>query len=116
MEDNEFKMPATQERKRKGDTFEFNISSNDPKRQQADSSRPYRCEHPNCGKAFDRSSDLKVHSRTHTGLKPYVCGVETCGKSFNRSDALSRHAKIHNGVKTYVCEVEACGKAFFSSK
>ena len=55
------------------------------------SRRVYACEV--CGRVLRDSSDLRRHSRTHSGDKPFSCTF--CGKRFGRRDHLNNHAVIH---------------------
>lgn len=55
--------------------------------------RPFRCDHPSCGKTFTRNEELTRHKRIHTGLRPHAC--PRCGKRFGRKDHLKKHLKTH---------------------
>uniref|UniRef100_A0A8D1TAA1 Zinc finger protein 677-like n=2 Tax=Sus scrofa TaxID=9823 RepID=A0A8D1TAA1_PIG len=68
--------------------------------------RPYRCD--DCGKAFNQYSHLTTHQRVHTGEKSYKCDV--CGKVFSRNSHLANHQRMHTGEKPYKCD--ECGRAF----
>ena len=94
--------------------------------------RTYICDE--CGKHFDRKSNLTAHKQTHNGKKPcdicpqvfsqnvdvykhkrihnggntFVCDI--CRQGFSQSSHLVRHKQIHTGEKTYICDT--CGKGF----
>ncbi|XP_051033225.1 zinc finger protein 120-like [Phodopus roborovskii] len=68
--------------------------------------KPYECHQ--CGKAFARPSERKIHERSHTGEKPYECSQ--CGKTFAYPSSLQRHERNHTVEKPFECH--QCGKAF----
>lgn len=74
--------------------------------------RPYHCTHENCNKSFIQRSALTVHSRTHTGEKPHVCDYEGCTKAFSDSSSLARHRRIHTGKRPYICQEPTCERSF----
>lgn len=69
--------------------------------------KPYKCKL--CDKQFARGGGLAQHLRTHDGLKPYGCKL--CGAHFTSSANLTNHAKRHLGLRDYMCHI--CGKAFY---
>ncbi|KAG5856196.1 hypothetical protein ANANG_G00005470 [Anguilla anguilla] len=63
---------------------------------------------PECGRAFNSHSNLRIHLNVHTGARPYSCA--DCGKSFSQSGALKIHRRIHTGERPYTCDF--CGRGF----
>ncbi|XP_069610951.1 zinc finger protein 502-like [Ranitomeya imitator] len=68
--------------------------------------KPYSCLE--CGKCFNKKSNLAAHQRSHTGEKAFLC-LE-CWKYFKEKSSLARHQRIHTGEKPYSCS--ECGKCF----
>ena len=105
---------------------------------EGNNERPHKCTY--CHHAFKKSSHLRQHVRSHTGLsdqhllvvtsagrhvclsshlpvffgtgeKPYQC--VTCHRSFVSSGVLKAHMKTHTGLKNYKCLI--CDSTFTTS-
>jgi len=50
-----------------------------------------------CGKVYTRKYGLKIHIRTHTGLKPLSCRF--CARSFSDPSNLNKHVRLHTQSK-----------------
>ena len=53
--------------------------------------QPYVCQQ--CNKVFSRPSSLKIHGHSHTGEKPFRCPHPDCGKAFSVRSNMKRHEK-----------------------
>ncbi|KAK8168981.1 hypothetical protein BKA80DRAFT_253308 [Phyllosticta citrichinensis] len=51
----------------------------------------YICQ--TCNKAFSRPSSLRIHSHSHTGEKPFKCPHPNCGKAFSVRSNMKRHER-----------------------
>ncbi|KAJ3413430.1 Metallothionein expression activator [Chytridiales sp. JEL 0842] len=68
-----------------------------------------QCEHPGCGKTFQKVFNLRAHMKIHALEKVFTCTL--CESSFRRSHDLRRHLKsLHTGVRAYPCFT--CPKSF----
>ncbi|XP_056594669.1 general transcription factor IIIA, b isoform X2 [Triplophysa dalaica] len=67
--------------------------------------RFYVCNYQNCGKAFGKKKQLKIHTCKHTKEFPFECDFKDCDKKFSTSKDLKLHEKVHKG---YPCAEEYC--------
>jgi len=66
------------------------------RRNRKERRRQHECLY--CPKAFDRPSSLAAHIKTHTGDKPFKCDHPGCGKDFAVRSNLTRHLRMHGIV------------------
>lgn len=53
----------------------------------------YTCPYDGCGKHFMRAANLKVHERTHLGLRPFKCKFFNCNFSSERRENCINHIR-----------------------
>ncbi|CAH1794068.1 unnamed protein product [Owenia fusiformis] len=63
---------------------------------------------PICARAFRGQSYMKLHMRSHTGVRPHKC--PHCLKSFTTRDTLNKHMVVHSDERNFKCG--ECGKTF----
>lgn len=57
-----------------------------------------------CSRAFSCSSNLKRHSRVHTGDRPYSCRIPECGQKFSNSSNRNKHEVKHKRENAVVVD------------
>jgi hypothetical protein len=73
--------------------------------------KPFQCDE--CEATFVSSAALTSHKRTHSGSKPYQC--DKCEISFSHLSSLKIHKRRHMGYKPFVCDFDNCDAAFCES-
>ena len=63
------------------------------------SDKPFECKH--CDAAFNRSSTLRAHMKTHDTVKRFKCPI--CNKGFHQKGNLKNHVFTHTGERPYQC-------------
>jgi uncharacterized Zn-finger protein len=62
--------------------------------------KPFECNFPSCGKAFNTLYRLRAHERLHNG-KTFNCESEGCMKFFTTLSDLKKHTRTHTREKPY---------------
>ena len=70
------------------------------------------CPEPNCGKAYGKGHELKLHLFSHYNVKPFQCDVPGCSWGFVTRNKLNRHKLSHGSEKYFSCNIEGCNKNF----
>lgn len=72
--------------------------------------RAFKCNQPECGKAYSKPSLLEQHRRSHTNERPFKCDKLNCGKSFLRKSHLQAHLVSHEAQSSKPFHCSICGK------
>ena len=56
----------------------------------------FTCSEAGCGKSFHNSTNLKRHSRQHSGVKPFACAFVSCNfTSVDKSNTVRHIRHVH---------------------
>ena len=80
-------------------------------RNQLFSKGSYVCPEPGCYQSFQRSQNLKSHSRCHLTHTPHICGI--CGLGFKRTNDMQRHSRtMHTKENEKPWGCDKCDRRF----
>ena len=67
---------------------------------------PFQCE--TCGLGVASRFSLTRHLKRHTGARPFKCEHPQCNKAFAEKSTLRRHEMTHSGERPYKCKNVLC--------
>jgi len=87
--------------------FPTEEDSQQPHRPQLSSQDNHLCHFANCGKTFNKVSNLVAHLSNHisNGAGSYQCPELGCGAKFGQPENLKRHSRAHNTTSGFTCQV-----------
>ena len=83
-----------------------------------DETRPFKCGHEGCSKAYLSDRALRRHYIIHTKdeIRPFQCGYEGCGKTYLSTRALRRHAVVHTDTQFRCYSGDCTGNIRYRSR